>query len=190
MKVLLINGSPHRKGCTFTALQEVENTLLANGVDTETVWVGTKVIPGCLGCGKCRNAGPCVLDDMVNQIQEHLHEFDGIVVGSPVYYGGISGQLKCLLDRLFQCSLYEFYGMAASAIVSCHWGGASTALQSLNMYFTISNMTVVGSQYENHVHGFTPEDVKKDKGGMQAMRTLARNMIWHLKCIETGIKQV
>ena len=189
MKVLLINGSPHQKGCTFTALEEVENTLRAGGVDTEMIWVGTKAIPGCLGCGKCGNAGPCVFNDMVNQIQERLSEFDGIVIGSPVYYGGISGQLKCFLDRLFQSSLYEFSGKLAAAVVSCRRGGASMAFQSLNMYFTISNMTVVGSQYWNQVHGFTPEDVRKDEEGLQTMRTLAQNMAWLLKNKNAGKEQ-
>lgn len=186
MKVLLINGSPHQKGCTFTALEEVENTLRANGVDTEMLWIGTKAIPGCLGCGKCGNAGPCVFNDMVNQIQERLPEFDGIVIGSPVHYGGISGQLKCFLDRLYQSSLYDFSGKLGAAVVSCRRGGASMAFQSLNMYFTISNMTVVGSQYWNQVHGFTPEDVRQDREGMQTMRTLGLNMAWQLKNIEAG----
>lgn len=186
MKVLLINGSPHKKGCTFTALEEVENQLKANGIDTETLWIGTGAIPGCLGCGKCGNAGMCVFDDMVNQIHERLEEFDGIVVGSPVYYGGISGQVKCFLDRLFQSALYEFGGKLGAAVVSCRRGGASMAFQSLNMYFTISNMTVVGSQYWNQVHGFTPDDVRQDAEGLQTMRTLGQNMAWQLKCLKAG----
>ena len=186
MKVLIINGSPHQKGCTYTALDEVRKTLEESGIETEMFWIGTKPVGGCIACGNCGNAGMCVFEDMVNQIHRRLPEFDGIVVGSPVYFGGISGQLKSFLDRLFQSALYEFSGKAAAGIVSCRRGGASTAFQSLNMYFTISNMTVIGSQYWNQVHGFTPEDVQKDQEGLQTMRTLGQNMAYTLHNIEAG----
>jgi len=186
MKVLLINGSPHQKGCTFTALEEVENSLRNNNIETEMVWIGSQPIPGCIACGKCGNAGMCVFNDQVNQIHAHLDEYQGIIIGSPVYYGGPSGQLKCFLDRLFQSSLFEFGGKLGAAVVSCRRGGASMAFQSLNMYFTISNMQVVGSQYWNQVHGMTLDEVRQDLEGMQTMRTLGKNMAWQLKNQEIG----
>lgn len=186
MKVLLLNGSPHKAGCTYTALKEVADTLNSNGVETELVWIGTQPVAGCIACGKCGNAGLCVFDDQVNEIHKRLNEFQGIIIGSPVYYGGPSGQVKCFLDRLFYSSLSEWKGKLGAAVVSCRRGGASMAFQSLNMYFTICNMQVVGSQYWNQVHGFTPEDVRKDEEGLQTMRVLGQNMAWQLKNMEAG----
>lgn len=188
MKTLLLNGSPHEFGCTYTALKEVADTLQSNGVETELLWIGAKPIPGCIGCGKCGNAGMCVFQDQVNEIHKRMDEFQAVIVGSPVYYGGPSGQIKCFLDRLFQSSLYEWSGKLGASVVSCRRGGASMAFQSLNMYFTISNMQVVGSQYWNQVHGFAPEDVKKDEEGLQTMRSLGQNMAWQLKNMETAKK--
>ena len=159
-----------------------------NGIETELMWIGAKPISGCIACNKCGNAGMCVFDDMVNQIHRRLDEFQGIVIGTPVYYAGPSGQVKCLLDRLFQSSLYEFSGKLGAAVVSCRRGGASSTFDAINKYFTISNMQVIGSQYWNQVHGFTPEDVKKDEEGLQTMRTLGLNMAWQLKNIEQGTK--
>lgn len=188
MKVILLNGSPNEHGCTYTALREAADTLKANGVETEMLWVGKKPVSGCIACGRCGNAGMCVFDDLVNEIHQRMDEFQGLIVGSPVYYGGPSGQIKCLLDRLFQSSLYEWSGKLGAAVVSCRRGGASTAFQSLNMYFTISNMQVVGAQYWNQVHGFAPEDVEKDEEGLQTMRSLGQNMAWQLKNMEAGKK--
>ncbi|MCM1386477.1 MAG: flavodoxin family protein [Bacillus sp. (in: Bacteria)] len=189
MKVLLLNGSPHEYGCTYTALKEAANSLHSHGVETELIWIGTKPISGCIGCGKCGNAGMCVFNDQVNEIHKRMDEFQGLIIGSPVYYGGPSGQIKCFLDRLFQSSLFEWKGKLGAAVVSCRRGGASMAFQSLNMYFTISNMQVVGSQYWNQVHGFTPEDVKMDEEGLQTMRILGQNMAWQLKNMESGKKE-
>lgn len=186
MKVLLFNGSPHKRRCTYTALKEVSDTLNSLGVETELVWIGTKPVAGCIACGKCSDAGLCVFDDQVNEIHKRLNEFQGLVIGSPVYYGGPSGQVKSFLDRLFYSSSSEWKGKLGAAVVSCRRGGASMAFQSLNMYFTISNMQVVGSQYWNQVHGFTPEDVKKDEEGLQTMRVLGQNMAWQLKNMEAG----
>lgn len=189
MKVLLLNGSPHEHGCTYTALKEVAESLCSNGVEAELLWIGAKPVSGCIGCGKCGNAGMCVFNDQVNEIHKRMDEFQGLIIGSPVYYGGPSGQIKCFLDRLFQSSLFEWKGKLGAAVVSCRRGGASMAFQSLNMYFTISNMQVVGSQYWNQVHGFTPEDVEKDEEGLQTMRILGQNMAWQLKNMEAGKKE-
>lgn len=188
-KILLINGSPHEKGCTYTALSEIANTLAKNNVESEILHLGTKPVAGCIACGKCFQTGRCVFDDKVNEVLEKLDEYDGIVVGSPVYYAGPTGQLCAFLDRLFFCSERRMVGKLGAAVVSCRRGGASAAFDRLNKYFTICNMTVVGSQYWNQVHGFTPEDVRKDEEGLQTMRTLAQNMAWLLKNRDAGKAQ-
>ena len=189
MKALLINGSPHKEGCTFTALSEMANTLKKNGIDSELFHIGTKPIANCIACGKCRETGKCVFDtDGVNEIGARLNEFDAIVLGSPVYYAGPSGQLCSFCDRLFFSNSKKMAGKLAAAVVSCRRGGATASFDRLNKYFTITNMQIVGSQYWNMVHGFTPEDVRKDIEGLQTMRTLAQNMAWLLKCIELGKK--
>ncbi|MFT3983525.1 MAG: flavodoxin family protein [Lachnospiraceae bacterium] len=186
MKVLLINGSPHEKGCTFTALQEAGKTLEKNGVETELFWIGTKPVAGCISCGHCFDTGKCVFDDAVNRMIDKLDDYAGMVVGSPVYYAGASGQLCAFLDRLFYCAGRRMAGKAGAAVVSCRRGGASAAFDRLNKYFTISNMPVVSSQYWNQVHGVTPEDVRRDEEGMQTMRTLGQNMAWLIKSIQAG----
>ncbi|MFR7985477.1 flavodoxin family protein [Zhenpiania hominis] len=185
-KILLINGSPHEHGCTYTALKEVADTLAAGGVDSEFVYLGTKPVAGCIACGSCAGTGRCAFGDQVNEVLEKLDEYDGIVTGSPVYYAGPSGQICAFLDRLFYASGGRMAGKLAAAVVSCRRGGASAAFDRLNKYFTISNMNVVSSQYWNQVHGKVPEDVRKDKEGLQTMRTLARNIIWNLKNMEAG----
>ena len=186
-KALLINGSPHEHGCTYTALKELANTLNANDVETEIVWIGTKPVPGCVACRKCAETGQCVFQqDKVNEIGDRLDEFDAIVAGSPVYYAGPTGQICAFLDRLFYSRAHKMAGKLAASVVSCRRGGASAAFDRLNKYFTISNMIVVGSQYWNQVHGFTPGDVRQDEEGLQTMRTLGQNMAWLLRCIDAG----
>lgn len=186
MKVLLINGSPNEHGCTYTALSETAETLQKHGIDTEILYLGKKPVAGCIACGKCRETGKCVFDDKVNEVIDKLDSIDAIVVGSPVYYAGPSGQLTAFLDRLFYSSGGRMAGKLGASVVSCRRGGASAAFDRLNKYFTISSMLVVSSQYWNQVHGFTPEDVRKDGEGLQTMRTLGENMAWLLKCIEAG----
>lgn len=186
MKVLLINGSAHQKGCTYTALKEVAGILEQEGIETEFLWIGAKPVAGCIGCGSCRRTGRCFVDDQVNQVVERLEELDGFVIGSPVYYAGPSGQLTAFLDRLFYAGGGRFRGKLGAAVVSCRRGGAATAFDRLNKYFTINSMPVVFSQYWNQVHGNTPEEVRRDLEGLQIMRTLGRNMAWLLKCIDLG----
>lgn len=186
-KILLINGSPHKEGCTYTALSEIARTLSQNNVESEILYLGNKPIAGCIACRSCRKTGRCFVDDKVNELAEKLDDYVGIVVGSPVYFGGPTGQLCSFLDRLFLVSgKPKMSGKLAAAVVSCRRGGASAAFDRLNKYFTISNMNVVGSQYWNQVHGYTPEDVRKDEEGMQGMRTLAQNIAWLVKSIEAG----
>lgn len=188
MKVLCLNGSPREHSCTYTALREVADTLEKNGIETEFAWVGNQPVAGCIACGKCAGKGRCIFDDKVNEILEHLEEYDGIVVGSPVYYAGPSGQVQAFLDRLFYCGGSRMKGKVGAAVVSCRRGGASAAFDRLNKYFTICSMNVIGSQYWNQVHGSCPEDVKKDEEGLQTMRTLGENMAWALKNRRAGIE--
>ena len=186
MKVLLINGSPNEHGCTYTALSETAETLQKHGIDTEILYLGKKPVAGCIACGKCRETGKCVFDDKVNEVIDKLDSIDALDVGAPVYYAGPSGQLPAFLDRLFYSGGGRMAGKLGASVVSCRRGGASAAFDRLNKYFTISSMPVVSSQYWNQVHGFTPEDVRKDGEGLQTMRTLGENMAWLLKCIEAG----
>ena len=186
MKVLLINGSPHKEGCTFTALSEVAKTLEKNGIETEILYLGVKPIAGCIACGKCFEQKKCVFDDKVNEILVRADEFDGLVIGSPVYYAGPSGQIRAFLDRLFYAGGWRFAGKPGAAVVSCRRGGATAAFDQLNKYFTISSMPIVSSQYWNQVHGAYAEQVFQDEEGLQTMRTLGNNMAWLLKCIQLG----
>jgi multimeric flavodoxin WrbA len=187
MKVLLVNGSPNKEGCTYTALTEVAGALQKNGVETEIFHIGRKPVHGCIACGRCEELGRCTFDDDIcNEMAQRMAEVDGIVIGSPVYYSGPNGALCALLDRVFFSSSHKLAHKPAAAIVSCRRGGATAAFDRLNRYFTISQMPVVSSQYWNMVHGFTPEDVRKDLEGMQIMRTLGNNMAWMLKSIREG----
>lgn len=186
MKVLLINGSPHKEGCTYTALNEVAKTLNKNGLETEIIYLGTNPIAGCIACGSCKKTGYCFRKDIVNETQSKLKDVDGIVIGSPVYFSGPTGQLISFLDRLFYSSSDVLEGKLGASVVSCRRGGASASFEQLNQYFTIKKMHVVSSQYWNSVHGNTPEEVKQDKEGLQTMRVIGQNMAWLLKCIENG----
>ncbi|SCH76384.1 Cd1 [uncultured Clostridium sp.] len=188
MKVLMINGSPNKYGCTYTALHEVEKILNKHNIETEILYLGNKPISGCIACGSCKKTGKCVWNDKVNEIVEQLDSIDGIIAGSPVYYAGASGQITSFLDRLFYTGGSKMATKLGASVVSCRRGGASATFDQLNKYFTISNMPIVSSQYWNQVHGFTPEDVLKDEEGLQTMRTLGENMAWLLKCIEAGRK--
>ena len=185
MKVVLINGSPHRKGNTFIALSEVAGALEKEGVQTEIIQLGIKAVQGCIACNKCAELGHCVFQDtLYNQVREALQEADGIVVGSPVYYAGPNGALCALLDRVFySCSELLAYKAGASVAV-CRRGGASATFDRLNKYFTILNMPVVSSQYWNSVHGMRPGEATEDAEGLQTMRMLGRNMAWLLKGVE------
>ena len=182
MKVVLINGSPHRKGNTFIALSEVAGALEKEGVQTEIIQLGIKAVQGCIACNKCAELGHCVFQDtLYNQVREALQEADGIVVGSPVYYAGPNGALCALLDRVFySCSELLAYKAGASVAV-CRRGGASATFDRLNKYFTILNMPVVSSQYWNSVHGMRPGEATEDAEGLQTMRMLGRNMALLLK---------
>lgn len=185
MKVLLVNGSPNKEGCTYTALSEVANTLESKGIETEIFHIGKKAVQGCIACGRCYETGKCAFnDELYNKFIDLAKEADGIIIGSPVYYAGPNGSLCALLDRAFYSGSKHFTNKPAAAVVSCRRGGASSAFDRLNKYFTINQMPVVASQYWNSVHGRTPDDVKQDLEGLQTMRTLANNMTWMIKTIK------
>ena len=187
MKVLLVNGSPRKESCTYTALCEIASTLDKNGVESEIFYIGTGPQQGCTACSKCRKIGECVLGgDIYHELLSKMLEADGIIIGSPVYFSGPNGALCALLDRVFYSSMGKFKHKPAAAIVICRRGGASAAFDRLNKYFTISQMPVVSSQYWNCAHGHTPDDIRVDLEGLQIMRTLGNNMAWLLKCIKNG----
>ena len=188
MKVLLVNGSPHKDGCTDTALQECAGVLNREGIETEILWLGTKAVQGCIACGKCRKLGRCVFNDAVNEVNGRSEEFDGLIVGAPVYYGGPCSEITAFLDRLFYSGSQRWAKKPAASIVSCRRGGASAAFERLNKYFAMSNMPIVTSQYWNQIHGNTREEALQDLEGLQTMRTLAMNMAWILKCVDAGRK--
>ncbi|MDH6357545.1 flavodoxin family protein [Parabacteroides sp. PF5-9] len=188
MKVILINGSPHPKGCTYTALNEVASTLEKNNIETELFQLGRKPISGCLGCNSCTQTGKCIVDDLVNVFIDKAKEADGFIFGSPVHYASASGAMTSFMDRVFYAGAKNMRFKPAAAVVSCRRAGSTAALDQLNKYFMLSQMPVVSSQYWNMVHGFTPDDVRQDKEGMQTMRVLGNNMAWFLYSFEAAQK--
>lgn len=188
MKVLLVNGSPKEKGCTYTALCEVQKELEKNGIETELFNIGTTPVRGCAACGGCaKTNGKCVFsDDVVNKLIDKAKEADGFVFGAPVHYAAPAGAICAVLDRAFYSGGKYFAYKPAAAVVSCRRAGSTASLDVLNKYFLINNMPVVSSQYWNMVHGAKPEDVLKDEEGLQIMRTLGKNMAWLLRCINAG----
>ena len=187
-KVLLLNGSPRPHGCTAAALEEVERTLRAEGLETELVQVGSRNVRGCIACGRCSELGRCVFEDLVNETAPKLREAAGLVMGSPVYYGSPNGTLLSFLDRLFYSTPFSKHMKLGAAVVSCRRGGNTASFDVLNKYFTISGMPVVSSSYWNQVHGFTAEDVKKDLEGLQTMRNLGRNMAFLIRAVEAEVQ--
>ncbi|MBQ9364020.1 MAG: flavodoxin family protein [Bacteroidaceae bacterium] len=186
MKVLLINGSPREQGNTYTALSEVAKALNEEGIETEIISIGKRAVQGCIACGWCGREGRCTFhDDLYHQVMRAVKDgIDGLVVGSPVYYGGPNGSLCALLDRVFYSLGAELRYKPGASVVVCRRGGASAAFDRLNKYFTILNMPVVSSQYWNMVYGQTPGQAAQDEEGMQTMRTLGRNMAWMIKKLD------
>ena len=180
-KVLLLNGSAHQHGCTAAALDEMIKVFETEGIETELIQVGTKPVRGCIGCGSCEKTGKCVFDDLVNEVALKFEAADGMVVGSPVYYGSPNGTILAFLDRLFFSTSWSKQMKVGAAVVSCRRGGATATFDALNKYFTISGMPVASGTYWNQVHGFTADDVKKDLEGLQTMRNLARNMSFMIR---------
>ena len=186
MKVLIINGSPHKNGCTSTALKEVEKVLNEEGIETQTLNIGNSDIRGCTACNYCKKNHKCVFEDIVNEAAELFSKSDGILIGSPVYYSGMNGTLKSFLDRLFNSSYIKKTMKVGAVIASSRRAGSTNVIDEIYKYFGISNMPIVTSSYWNEVHGFVSEDVLQDKEGMQTMRNLGRNMAFLIKSINLG----
>lgn len=191
MKVLLFNGSPHKEGCTYTALSEIQKTLTEEDIDSEIYHIGTKQISGCRTCRACSKIGKCVIDDGVNEFLEYAKDFDAFIIGSPVYYAAAAGSAVSFLNRAFFAAFMSgrgdiFLHKPGAAVVSARRAGTTATLDQLNKYFTITQMPIISGRYWNMVHGHTPDDVRQDLEGMQNMRILARNMAYYLKCIEAG----
>lgn len=184
MKVLLINGSPNINGCISRALKEMIDVFEKDGVETELVNVGNENIRGCIACGYCYSNGKCVFDDLVNEVAKKFENADGLVIGSPVYYGSPNGTILSFLDRLFYSTSFDKRMKVGASVVSCRRGGNTATFDVLNKYFTISSMPIASSSYWNMVHGFTAKDVEKDLEGLQTMRNLANNMIFLMRGIK------
>ena len=180
-KVLLLNGSPHPRGSTAIALQEMISVFETEGIETELIQVGNKSIRGCIACGSCAKTGKCVFDDLVNEVAPKFEAADGLVIGSPVYYASPNGTILSFMDRLFYSTHYSKHMKVGAAVVSARRGGNTASFDVLNKYFSISGMPIASSTYWNQVHGFTAEDVRKDLEGLQTMRNLARNMSFMIR---------
>ncbi|MGI6117242.1 MAG: flavodoxin family protein [Bilifractor sp.] len=190
MKVLLVNGSPHRKGCTYTALCEVGAALEKEGIEADPFWIGNKPLTGCIGCGYCMKNGRCHYDDSVNRFLDLAKDYDGFVFGAPVHFASAAASMIAFMTRAFFvdqfAGLHRFMFKPGAAVVSARRAGTTAALEELNKYLLYAQMPIASSRYWNMVHGQTPEDVKKDTEGMQIMCVLGKNMAWLLKCIEAG----
>lgn len=195
MKVLLVNGSPNKKGCTYTALTEVAKTLNAHDIETEIFWIKTKPITGCVACHKCRELGKCTFDgDVVNEFVEKAYDADAFVFGSPVYYAGANGSMVSFLDRAFYSNSHgdgaaAFKHKPGAVICSARRAGTTATYDQLIKYLGISQMPIISSFYWNMVHGNTPEEVLQDEEGLGTMRQLAHNMTFFMQCFEEGSKK-
>lgn len=185
MKVLLVNGGPHKDGCTNLALEEIEKILKNESIETEIIWLGNKAISACIGCNSClKNDNKCFIEDEVNNFLEKAKTADGFVFGSPVHFAAASGALTSFLDRVFYGRGKLFAGKVCASVVSCRRGGATAAFDQINKYALMSNMYIVGSSYWNQIHGTNKKEAAKDLEGLQTMRNLGKNMAFLLKSIE------
>ena len=190
LKVLLLNGSPRTSGNIALALHEMEKVFSEADVDFETVQLGKMDIRGCLACESCRKTGKCVIDDVVNELSKKFEEADGLVIGSPVYYGSANGTLMSALQRMFYSTHFDKSMKVGASVVSARRSGCTATFDELNKFFTLCNMPVATSQYWNNIYGWEPGDGKVDEEGMQVMRVLARNMVFLMKSIALGKEQV
>lgn len=192
MKVVLVNGSPRKEGCTYTALNEVAKSLNNEGIETEIFWVGNKAISGCIACKTCIENHKCIFNDSVNEFLEKAKTADGFIFGTPVHYASASGAITSFMDRVFYADSlgenFSFRLKPAAAVISARRAGTTATFDQLNKYFTISEMPIISSRYWNMVHGHTPSDVLQDEEGLQIMKVLGKNMAWFLKCKEAAEK--
>lgn len=192
MKVLLINGSPHAKGCTYTALTEVAQALNKNDIETDSFWIQNKPLNGCIACHSCVTHKKCVIADRVNEFLAVIGEYDAFIFGTPVHWGAASGAMTSFMDRAFYADLCsgnrKFYLKPAACVISARRAGTTATYDQMNKYFGLAQMPIISSQYWNMVHGASPEEVKQDLEGLQTMRTLGKNMAFFLKCKDIGLK--
>lgn len=192
LKVLLVNGSPHKEGCVYTVLSEIAGTLKEEGIQSEIFWVGNQPVAGCIGCGSCIGKRNCFRKDTVNDFTALIDKYDGFIFGTPVHYAGASGFMTSFMDRVFFIDEFNgehLAGKPAAAIATCRRSGGTATLDQLNKYMADCNMPIVPSQYWNVIHGNTPEEIRQDTEGLQIMRVLAKNIAWLLKCIRIGREQ-
>ena len=190
MKVLMINGSPDARGCIHTALALAAEVLNAEGIETEEIHVGNKDIRGCIACGHCREAGKCVFNDLVNETAPKLAEADGIIVGTPVYYGNPNGTVLSFLQRLFYSCTCNLHMKVGASVVSCRRGGNSATFEAMNQFFGISGMPTAPSTYWNDVHGYDGGDVMADTEGVETIRNMATNVAFMIQCIRKGREEI
>ncbi len=192
MKVLLVNGSPHKEGCTYTALCEVSKALNENGVDTDIFWIENKPLSGCIACKKCKDNNRCVFNDSVNEFLDIAGDYDGFIFGSPVHWGGASGAITSFMDRAFYADLNgkdnRFRLKPVAAVISARRAGTTATWDQMNKYFGLMQMPIVTSRYWNMVHGATPDEVRQDKEGMQVMQILGNNMAFFINCKNVAMK--
>lgn len=192
MKVLLTNGSPHKTGCTYTALCEVAKALNENGIDTDMFWIGNKPISGCIACKTCVKNNQCVFDDTVNEFLKIAQDYDGFVFGTPVHWGGASGNMTSFMDRVFYADLCgdgnRFLLKPVATVISARRAGTTATWDQVNKYYGLMQMPIITSRYWNMVHGTNQEEVKQDLEGMQTMKVLGNNMAFFLNCKNVGMK--
>ena len=190
LKVLMLNGSPRANGNIALAFREMEQVFLENNVESENILLGKQVIRGCVACESCRKTGKCVFDDGVNELAEKFRAADGLVIGSPVYYGSANGTLMCALQRMFYSTSFDKSLKAGASVVSARRSGCTATFDELNKFFTLANMPVASSQYWNNIYGWDPGEGSVDEEGRQVMRVLARNMVFLMKSIALGKKEI
>ena len=190
MEILLINGSPHENGCTYTALSQMKVAFETEGVQADIFWIGRKQVYSCIDCGKCAGIGLCVFEDRVNEFLKIAGDYDGFIFGSPVHYAGAAGALTSFMGRVFFADVHgkksRFYLKPAATVVSARRAGTTAAIDQLNKYYLWGHMPIISSRYWNMVHGQTPEQVLSDKEGIRNLWMLAKNMVWFLRCKEAG----
>lgn len=190
MKVVAINGSPHKDGNTYQALRVIGSKLEENGIEFEIIHVGHKAVRGCTGCGTCRKMQneQCVhTTDPVNEWIQQMKNADGIIISSPVYYSGVAGTMKSFLDRVFYVSGSNgnfFRHKVGAAVIAVRRTGGSSTLDTLNHYLAYSEMMLATSNYWNVIHGTAPGEALQDGEGVQIMEVLGNNMAWQLKMRE------
>lgn len=190
---MLFNGSPHKNGCTYTALRLAEEVLNAEGIDTELIWIGNKPVGGCTACKACVKLGRCAFDDLVNEVRPRCYEADGFIFGSPVHFGALTGNMTSFMDRLFYSELLgnknaAFALKPATAVISTRRAGTTAAVAQMMNYFLIRSMPVISTRYWPAVHGTNPEEVMQDLEGVHCVRAAAANMAFFLKCKQVGLE--